>query len=392
MRTWAKESFTYERGKLILVFVVFLTIWNYFLLSVPLSIMLVSLLVLFLISNVYHKYFVMELGNKKKVVRLFPGECSSLSFHVKGKSIIPIYYGKLTFQTSNVIKLGNAKQVIERRETNDYFYDVSSRRKEYEFELQAVKRGRAVIREIEIQVFDPTFLGSSSFRYRPFYRTEILVLPELKTVNGIEKLLSHEVGSKPSTYSYFQDPLMISGVRDYTPTDSFQQIHWKASARMGTMQTKVLEKTTQRKWTFVLNILEQGKNGLQLSVDRDIEERLSYLAYLFQMAEKQGATFEVYVNILARNDLQLLHLKEGSGKDHVIKGLELLARIDHMSATVNVSSFIKRIDMKLRQSSTVILCGISKDEVFLAIPQLYDYMLPFYELSSTEDEGVIQTC
>nr|WP_239454221.1 DUF58 domain-containing protein [Bacillus suaedaesalsae] len=185
---------------------------------------------------------------------------------------------------------------------------------------------------------------------------------------------------------------MISGVRDYTPNDSFQQIHWKASARMGTLQTKVLEKTTHRKWTFVLNILEQGRNGLQLSVAKDLEKRLSHLAYLFQMAEKQGATFEIYVNILARNDLQLLHLKEGSGKDHVIRGLELLARIDHMSATVRVSSFIKKIDMKLRQSSTVILCGISKDEVFETIPQLQGYMLPFYVLSSTMAEGVIESC
>ncbi|MBM6617714.1 DUF58 domain-containing protein [Bacillus suaedaesalsae] len=392
MRTWAKEIFTYERGKLLLVFVVFLTIWNYFLLSIPLSIMLVSLLVLFFISNVYHKYFVMELGNNKRIVRLFPGEFSTLTFHLKGKSIVPVYYGKLSFQASNAIMLGNAKQVIERRDMNDYFYDVSSGRNEYEFEIQAVKRGRAVLREIEIQVFDPTFLGSSSYKYRPFYRTEILVLPELKAVNGIEKLLSNEVGSKPSTYSYFQDPLMISGVRDYTPNDSFQQIHWKASARMGTLQTKVLEKTTHRKWTFVLNILEQGRNGLQLSVAKDLEKRLSHLAYLFQMAEKQGATFEIYVNILARNDLQLLHLKEGSGKDHVIRGLELLARIDHMSATVRVSSFIKKIDMKLRQSSTVILCGISKDEVFETIPQLQGYMLPFYVLSSTMAEGVIESC
>lgn len=392
MRTWAKETFTYERGKLLLVFVVFLTIWNYFLLSIPLSIMLVSLLVLFFISHVYHKYFMLDLGNNKRIVRLFPGELSSVSFLLNGRSILPVYYGKLSFQASNAIKLENAKQVIERRETNDYFYDVSSGKKEYDFEVQAVKRGRAVLREIEIQVFDPLFLGSSSFKYRPFYQTEILVLPELKAVNGFEKLVSNEVGSKPSVYSYFQDPLMISGVRDYTSTDSFQQIHWKASARVGTLQTKVLEKTTHRKWTFVLNILEHGRNGLQLSIAKDLENRLSHIAYLCQMAEKQGATFEIYVNILARNALQLLYLEEGSGKEHVIRGLELLARIDHMSATIRPSSFIRKIDTKLRQSSTVILCGISKDEVTMAVPQLHDYRLPFYELSSSEEEGVIRSC
>jgi hypothetical protein len=113
---------------------------------------------------------------------------------------------------------------------------------------------------------------------------------------------------------------------------------------------------------------------------------------MFQMAERQSATFELYVNILARNDLQLLYLGEGSGKEHLLRGLELLARIDQMSSTMKVGNLIKKIDPKLRQSSSIILCGISKQEVLENIPNFYVQSLPFYELSSSEQGGVLQLC
>jgi uncharacterized protein (DUF58 family) len=186
---------------------------------------------------------------------------------------------------------------------------------------------------------------------------------------------------------------MISGVREYTPSDSFQQIHWKASSRTGSLQTKILEKTTHQKWTFILNVLEEERGkGLNLSISKDLEIRLSHIAYMFQMAERQSATFELYVNILARNDLQLLYLGEGSGKEHLLRGLELLARIDQMSSTMKVGNLIKKIDPKLRQSSSIILCGISKQEVLENIPNFYVQSLPFYELSSSEQGGVLQLC
>ena len=42
----------------------------------------------------------------------------------------------------------------------------------------------------------------------------------------------------------FQDPVLVASVRDYAPGDPFRRIHWKASARMARLQTKVFEHTT----------------------------------------------------------------------------------------------------------------------------------------------------
>lgn len=362
-------------------------------LSLTLSIMLVSIIVVFVFSHFYHKYVTLQLKNIRKTVRLFPDEVVKIPFKITGKSIIQLYYGKLSFQTGNVIHIQNARNKLERRETTEFFFDISSGREEYELEISANKRGRAVLRNIELQVFDPLFLGSTGFLYKPFFKTEILVLPKLQSVSGVDALVSNEIGNQPTIYSYYQDPTLISGVRDYTPPDSFQQIHWKATARTGILQTKILEKTTYQKWTFLLNIMEEEKNDrFTFSVSSDLENRLSHLAYLFQRAVGIGATFELFVNILAKNKLQILHLEEGSGNEHCIRGLELLARIDQTSSSVKMEPFLNRVELSLRQSTCIILCGISKQEMVRSVPNHHVHSVPIYELNSAEIGGTLTRC
>nr|WP_272495861.1 DUF58 domain-containing protein [Bacillus pinisoli] len=209
----------------------------------------------------------------------------------------------------------------------------------------------------------------------------------------MENLLSKVHGNNPSLYSFFQEPILISGVRDYTPDDAFQQIHWKASARTGLLQTKILEKTFQQKWTFLVNVGEEGQ-GTTYShyFSEQLEDRISHIAFLLQLAEKQGIEFEMYINIVARNPHRLVYLEEGSGKEHLIKGLDLLARIDHLSPLVKVNRLIGSAESSLRRSTGVILCGISKEEVLQTLSDRYILQLPMFELHSTEAGGAVQRC
>src|SRR5699024_12843334 len=47
----------------------------------------------------------------------------------------------------------------------------------------------------------------------------------------------------------FSDPLMTNGTRGYIPEDSMRDIHWKASAKTGELQTRLYDKMTDRKST-----------------------------------------------------------------------------------------------------------------------------------------------
>ncbi|WP_456276997.1 DUF58 domain-containing protein [Bacillus sp. AK128] len=393
MKDWRKEALHSERAKLLLVVVVFLTICNYFLLSITLTIMLVSLIVIFLFSHFYHKYLVLSLKNTKRTIRVFPGETTKVSIEFGARSLVALYYGKLTFLVANNIKVESAKALMEKKEATEYLVNISSGQQKYDLTIQAERRGRAAFRQMEIQLFDPFFLGKSIFTYNPFYKTELLVFPTIKPVTGMESVISRELGNKPSVYSYHQDPILISGVRDYAPSDPFQQIHWKATARAGSLQTKILEKTFHQKWTFLVNISEEEEGGAySYYFSKQLENRISHVAYLLQMAEKQAVAYEIYVNIIAKNNRRLVYLEEGSGKEHLLKGLELLARIDQMSAPVKIDRLIKVAEPSLRQSTSLILCGISNQQVMQTLSGSYLKHLPIYELHSTESGGSIQRC
>lgn len=355
--------------------------------------MLVSLMIIFLFSHFYHKYVTVSLKNKRKTIRIFPGETTTVSMELEARSIVSLYFGKLTFLAGNNIKIDNVRTLLEKKDATEYAIDLSSGKQKYDMNVTALKRGRATLRHLELQLFDPLFLGNSIFVFNPFYKTEILVFPVIKSVVGMESLVAKELGNNPSIYSYFQDPILISGVRDYAPNDSFQQIHWKASARAGTMQTKILEKTFHQKWTFIVNVSEEEQDGSQsFYFSKQLENRISHIAYLIQLAEKQGVAYDLYVNIVAKNNRKLVYLEEGSGKEHLIKGLELLARIDQMSSPVKIEALLRGAEPSLRHSSCIILCGFSKREVFSHLTGRYLHQLPLYELHSTETGGTIQRC
>jgi uncharacterized protein (DUF58 family) len=355
--------------------------------------MLVSLMVIFLFSHFYHKYVTVSLKNDRKTIRIFPGETATVSMELDAKSIVALYFGKLTFIAANHIKIENIRTLLGKKDATEYAMDLSSGKQKYDMNVKALKRGRATLRHLELQLFDPLFLGHSIFIYNPFYKTEILVFPVIKSVVGMESLLAKEPGNNPSVYSYFQDPILISGVRDYTPNDSFQQVHWKASARTGAMQTKIIEKTFHQKWTFLVNVSEEEQDGSQsFYFSKQLENRISHIAYLIQLAEKQGVAYDLYVNIVAKNNRKLIYLEEGRGKEHLIKGLELLARIDQMNSPVKIEALLKGAESSLRHSSCIILCGISKRDVFTNLSGRYLQQLPMYELHSTESGGTIQRC
>lgn len=393
MQHWKKETFKSKRALVLLQLAAALTIFNYFIFSLTLSAMLAAIIALFVFSHFFHRYFTLQLKDKRKTVRLFPGDQASISFQFRSRSIVQFFYGKLTFQTSNAIQVQNVQNKMERREMTEYFIDVSSAHDEYTLDIVANKRGRAVLRNIELQIFDLLFLGHSDFIYQPFYKTEVIVLPKIQPVSGIEVLFSNEIGNQPAIYSYFQDPTLISGVRDYVPTDSFQQIHWKATARTGNIQTKILEKTTHQKWTFLLNIMEdENGNVFTFSLSTDLENRLSHLAYMFQTAVRLGVTFELFVNITSKNNHHVLHLEEGAGNEHCIKALEILARIDQTSNTIKMSPFLNRVAPHLRQSTCVILCGMTKQDVVRVARDTYVHAIPMYELNSKEFGGILNRC
>ncbi len=71
----------------------------------------------------------------------------------------------------------------------------------------------------------------------------LLVLPKLIPLAGYDVASRRPVGEVKVSYRLLEDPTMISGIRDYRAGDPLRSIHWRASARTGTLQCKQYEPT-----------------------------------------------------------------------------------------------------------------------------------------------------
>jgi hypothetical protein len=69
----------------------------------------------------------------------------------------------------------------------------------------------------------------------------LTVLPPLLPIQGYDIASRRPIGEIRLTHRLYEDPTRIAGVREYRQGDSLRQIHWKATARTGSLQCKVYE-------------------------------------------------------------------------------------------------------------------------------------------------------
>lgn len=76
-------------------------------------------------------------------------------------------------------------------------------------------------------------------------------------VTAIERLGLPPVapfGEHRSSVRLLDDPLRVSGIRDYAPGDEPRRIHWKATARAGTLQSKLYDPSTRHALVICLDL------------------------------------------------------------------------------------------------------------------------------------------
>lgn len=186
----------------------------------------------------------------------------------------------------------------------------------------AMQRGIGRVTKISLTYHNLFGFNRIMLDHSPIWNEEYIVYPDIVPVNKINIDTLLKEGNQISKSSLFEDRLMMAGTRDYMPGDSFQRIHWKASAKMNRLQTKVFEKITDTSLLITINAAE----GYWLNAD--IEAFLSRIAHLAEFAYKQNIPISVITNIRSHGSIPFLYVPFGEGRDQYIKILEMLALID----------------------------------------------------------------
>ncbi len=82
----------------------------------------------------------------------------------------------------------------------------------------------------------------------------ILVLPKVVALSGYDIASARPIGEIQIRDALIQDPTRMMGIRQWQIGDPLRSVHWPATARTGTLHTKIYEPTTIAGATLVLDL------------------------------------------------------------------------------------------------------------------------------------------
>jgi uncharacterized protein (DUF58 family) len=168
----------------------------------------------------------------------------------------------------------------------------------------------------------------------------------------------------------FRDPILTAGVRDYSPGDSLKQVHWKTTARRGSVQTKLYEPTT----TIDMGIFYDVRTTVPPfwgSVPGLLELGIVAAASVSRYCLDKGYRTGLYVNQNRWTGKgSALKLPPGRSSDQWLRIMEVLARIDQIE-TMPIARLVASEGRNLPWGSTmVVITAVVTDGLLASMMQM----------------------
>jgi uncharacterized protein (DUF58 family) len=146
-------------------------------------------------------------------------------------------------------------------------------------------------------------------------------------------------------------------LREYIPGDSYDEIHWKATAKRGIPVTKIfqIERTQEIYVAIDTSRLSAKQDGPETALERFVSSAL----VLGIAAEQQGDLF----GILSFSDKVDLFLRASSGKAHYNACRDALYTAQPKRVTPNFEELCAFIRMRLRRRSLLVILTDLNDPV-----------------------------
>jgi uncharacterized protein (DUF58 family) len=251
--------------------------------------------------------------------------------------------------------------------------------------LPIVGKRRGLCRLTKVQILIPHLFGSGKvlMELAEPVKSTIMVFPAPAPVMLENNHDSHDIGEVPALHSLFYDVFQPIGTREYVPGDRFQDIHWTASARTQTLQTKVFAPAVKKEWMIAVNLSEE------YSITRDLEKIIKHTAYLMHLAVGQQISFSLVVNIGSQGITPFYYLPSGTGRKHQQKALEILSALSTDDATIPFHIVLQHLSIRQLVPSVLITAGILSMESENRLMKIKTGHREIYSLHIEDKQGVV---
>lgn len=285
--------------------------------------------------------------------RAFPGDELELSIRLTNRKPLPLASLEVfdglpaKLQITGKILAGGPRRggVLHRRTSLRWYESVVWR-----YRLTPEARGTYRLGPVQLRSGDPFGLYSTDATHEVY--TTLLVYPRPLPLADLGLPARNAVGDTRAP-ALLRDPMRVIGVRDYAPSDPLKDVHWGATARTGTLQSRVYEPTTSRVLAIFLDLdtFEYYYEGLDPAL---VERMISATATVAQTGLAAGQAVGLYVNGAPAEHEHLARLPAGRNPAQLGLIMETLARLTAYSVTP-ISRLLRLSASELHPGATVLL-------------------------------------
>jgi hypothetical protein len=144
--------------------------------------------------------------------------------------------------------------------------------------------------------------------------------------------LSIQWGIRGKQGGFLEDPLLISGIREYQPGDEWRKLNWRASARTGKLQTNIYQPVVIKQLFFYVDVQHFMLN--ETAYDDPIKQK----AYRV----KQKEAFERFLSIIA--SVAMRYKEQGVSLGLATNALNHMGqKMSHTACQPNITPFLDQL-------------------------------------------------
>jgi uncharacterized protein (DUF58 family) len=153
----------------------------------------------------------------------------------------------------------------------------------------------------------------------------LVVYPKVAPLDAMGLPARRPFGELRAAQWLVEDPLRVTGAREYQQGDSFRHIHWKATAQRQQLHTRVFEPAASQPFAIFLNV--NPYNYLIEGRDPEVQEfAITAAASTARWALDQGHAVGLYANTIMQPAAEQIALPPSAHPEQLHRLLEALSR------------------------------------------------------------------
>jgi uncharacterized protein (DUF58 family) len=269
--------------------------------------------------------------------RLIAGEPLVATVTVINRKPLPLPWLDLRLFLPEGIETPEATPGLARGWVNAGFAPRGHERLVLRFPLVVMQRGAYAVGPIRLRGGD--WLGFTVSERTDAATVQVVAYPAPLAVRDRQLPSLRPLAELATRRGLLPDPLRFRGVREHRSGDPRKEIHWKASARLRELQTKLYEPATSLDAIFLVNVASYEQYWIQADPEA-VEFVVSAAAEMVRIAANAGRQIGLVTNGLDNLTHERPRSALGRGPHSLTRSLEILARLGPYAANSPEAVFL----------------------------------------------------